>query len=147
MADNRKTGDESHFDDEIPELRKRRIPEIKNELFSKDSAGGQSVFEVNDFSFGDFVSDNTYAVVDMWAEWCGPCRMMEPVIEALSGEFCGKVAFAKCNTDENQRIASHFMISSIPTLLFFSGGRLCERITGAYPVETVRNRILLAFQI
>jgi thioredoxin 1 len=69
-------------------------------------------------------------VVDFWAPWCGPCRMISPVIEELDGEYDGKIRFLKLNTDENQDIASRFNVMSIPTLIVFKGGNIGEMIIG-----------------
>ena len=69
-------------------------------------------------------------VVDFWAPWCGPCRMISPVIEELDGEYQGKIRFFKLNIDENQDIASRFNIMSIPTLIVFRNGEVGEMIVG-----------------
>ncbi|MDD3406836.1 MAG: thioredoxin [Methanomicrobium sp.] len=105
------------------------------------------VISVNDMTFDNLVKKSRYLVADMWAEWCGPCRRVAPVIEELSSEFSGVVSFAKCNTDESPEISSRYMITAIPTLLFFSGGEICERITGAYPKESIKSRIISAFSL
>lgn len=93
------------------------------------------------------VASHPYLVVDCWAPWCGPCRRVGPVIEALAGEFAGRIAFAKLNTDENQQVAQAFNISAIPTILLFANGRLAGRITGAYPLEMMRAEILGTFRL
>lgn len=69
-------------------------------------------------------------VVDFWAPWCGPCRMIAPIIEELAQDYKGKVAFVKMNTDENPSTPNQYGIMSIPTLLFFKGGKLVERSIG-----------------
>ncbi len=86
-----------------------------------------------------------YLVVDCWAPWCGPCRRVGPVVEALVGEFAGRIAFAKLNTDENQQVARRYGISAIPTLLLFRSGALAGQITGAYPIDPMRVEILRRF--
>ncbi len=86
-----------------------------------------------------------YLVVDCWAPWCGPCRRVGPVVEALAGEFAGRIAFAKLNTDENQQVARRYGISAIPTLLLFRSGGLAGQITGAYPIDPMRAEILRRF--
>ena len=135
------------FDDELSELRQKRLQEMENEFFSRQNNEKCGISVVDEYTFLDFIKNNKYAVIDMWAEWCGPCRMVAPVIEELSREFSGVVSFGKCNTDENQNIAKNLSISSIPTLLFFSGGRLSDRLTGAYPKEAIKNRISSVFQL
>ena len=73
-----------------------------------------------------------FLVIDFWAEWCGPCRMVAPVIEELSREYSGQVTFAKCNTDENPGIAGGFGISAIPTIILFRDGNAADIVVGAY---------------
>jgi thioredoxin 1 len=91
------------------------------------------------------VRDHPYLVVDLWAPWCGPCRMVAPVIQDLATEFAGRISFAKLNTDENQRIAMKYGITAIPTIMLFAKGKLVEKIVGAYPKPLLRDRILRAF--
>jgi thioredoxin 2 len=80
-------------------------------------------------------------VVDMWAAWCGPCRMVAPVIDELASEMAGRVRFAKLNVDENPATASRFNVRSIPTLLVMRGGREVDRITGALPKMELTRRL------
>jgi thioredoxin 2 len=81
-------------------------------------------------------------VLDCWAPWCGPCRMVGPVIDQLAAEYAGRVKFAKLNTDENQQTAGQFSIQSIPTLLFFKGGKLVNRQVGALPKAAIEREML-----
>ncbi len=129
-------------DDEILRLRERRKAEILGEIEKKKNSGVSIIDELN---FRDFISENRFAVLDMWAEWCGPCMRVAPVIEELSTDYSGRIAFGKCNTDENQNIADAFSISAIPTLLFFSEGKMINRITGAYPKESIEKQIMTTF--
>ena len=91
-----------------------------------------NTIEVTDAKFDDIVRDNPLVVVDCWAPWCGPCRMIGPVIDALSEEH-GDITFGKLNTDENLEVSRRFQIMAIPTLLFFKNGELVERVTGVVP--------------
>ncbi|MBN2733400.1 MAG: thioredoxin [Methanomicrobiaceae archaeon] len=145
MSDEGFFDEDSSFDDELSQLRQKRIADLENRFLKSDNCGG--VIAVGEDSFLDFIGSSRYAVLDMWAEWCGPCRMVAPVIEELSSELSGQVAFGKCNTDENPNLSRKFMISAIPTLLFFSGGQLADRLTGAYPKESIEKRIKLAFSL
>lgn len=78
-------------------------------------------------------------VVDFWAEWCGPCRMIGPALEELSGEYAGKVKVAKLNVDENPELAAQFGVRSIPTLMMFKGGEIADAKIGALPKTALAN--------
>ena len=93
----------------------------------------------------EVIKAETPVLVDFWAEWCGPCRMIGPVIEEIAEEFAGKIKVGKLNVDQNQGTAAKYRISSIPTLLFFKGGKLVEQMVGVQPksklVEVI-NKVL-----
>ena len=98
--------------------------------------------EVTDDSFQTDVLDSENPVlVDFWAPWCGPCRMVAPIVEELADEYDGKVNFFKLNTDENPKIASQFGIRSIPTLLVFKGGQAVGQIVGFRPKGDLQKRL------
>lgn len=78
-------------------------------------------------------------LVDFWAPWCGPCRMLSPMIAELAEEYKGRVKVAKLNTDENPEVASQFQISAIPALLFFKDGQLAEQLTGVRPKPEIKS--------
>jgi thioredoxin 1 len=129
------------MDDEIIRLREKRMQEIRETM----AAGKSGVTHLDEMTFGDFVQAHPFAVVDFWAEWCGPCRRVGPVIDELAGEFAGRVAFAKVDTDANQRLSMEYAISAIPAILLFSHGHVADRIIGAYPKEEIRAKIAKAF--
>ena len=94
--------------------------------------------EVTDTAFQTDVLDSDKPVlVDFWAEWCGPCRMIAPTVEAVAEEFSGKAVIFKMNVDENMNIPQQFGIRGIPTLILFKGGQEQERIVGAVTREAI----------
>jgi thioredoxin 1 len=98
--------------------------------------------EVTDATFEQEVLKAPRPVlVDFWAPWCGPCRMVAPIVEELAEEYDGKVNFVKLNTDDNPVIASRYGIRSIPTLLVFRGGEPVGQITGFRPKSDLRRRL------
>ena len=103
--------------------------------------GGQPV-TVTDANFGEVVEKSSLPVLlDMWAAWCGPCRMIAPTIKALAKEMAGRVVVGKMDVDANPRTSSRYGVQSIPTLLIFKGGREAERIVGVQSKEAVLNRL------
>jgi thioredoxin 2 len=83
-------------------------------------------------------------LVDCWAPWCGPCRMVGPIMEQLAAESNGRYRIAKLNVDENPRIASQFQIQSIPTMLIFKDGKLVDRLVGAQPKPAIAEKLVRA---
>ena len=99
-------------------------------------------FEVTDSSFeSDVVEATTPVVVDFWAVWCGPCRMVSPIVDELATEYDGKVGFAKLNVDENPEVSMKYGIRSIPTLLVFKDGKPVDQIVGALPKKEMQKRV------
>jgi thioredoxin 1 len=97
---------------------------------------------ITDNEFQDRVLEaESPVVVDFWAPWCGPCRMVSPIVEELSNEYSGKVRFAKMNTDDNEATATQYGIWSIPTLIIFKEGKEINRLVGFAPKEQLKRQI------
>jgi len=89
------------------------------------------VREISDASFKTVLAEGKPVVVDLWAPWCGPCRMMTPVIDQLAEEYAGKITVCKMNVDDNEEVPANFNVMNIPTILFFQNGVLVNRHVGA----------------
>ena len=124
---------------ELDQIRSRKIQVML------DQQANKTPITVTDDTFGQTVKTHKLLVVDFWAPWCGPCRMVGPIIEALSVEYAGRVTFGKMNVDENQTVPGSFGVMSIPTIVIFRHGKEAERIIGAYPkahIEAMIKRYL-----
>jgi thioredoxin 1 len=103
-------------------------------------AQGANLFTVTDESFQKEVLEAEQPTfVDFWASWCGPCKMLGPIFEELSGEYSGKVKFAKVNVDENPKIPANYGVRGIPTLIMFKGGKVVDQVVGAVPKSQLEN--------
>ena len=129
---------------ELDEIRQRKLQEMMKMAGSAQSGGvgyPESPVVVTDSDFEQMVKTYPLVVVDCWAPWCGPCRMLSPTVDALAKDYKGKVVFAKLNTDENIETAGKFRIMSIPTLLYFKDGKLVDKSVGALPRPMLESQV------
>ncbi|MRN56535.1 thioredoxin [Paenibacillus monticola] len=98
-----------------------------------------AIVNVSDQSFGNEVEGQGTVVVDFWAPWCGPCKMIAPILEELSAEIGDSLKIAKLNVDENPETASRFGVMSIPTLIFFKDGQPVDKVVGLNSKESLKN--------
>jgi thioredoxin 1 len=129
-------------DDELEAIKHKKLAELQKEAATK--AMMSSITEpivLTDSNFASEVTKYPIMLVDFWAPWCGPCKMVSPIIEQLSREYSGRVAFGKVNVDENQRIGASFGIQSIPTLMIFKGGKAVDVIIGAMPKAQIEMKL------
>lgn len=102
----------------------------------------KTVVSITDDDFQSYVLDSDRpVVVDFWAPWCGPCRMVSPIVEELSTEYADQVRFAKLNTDDNETTAAQFGVFSIPTLIVFQNGQEVNRLVGFAPKDQLKRQI------
>ena len=131
-----------NLDEELEAIKHKKLAELQKEAATK--AMMSSITEpimLTDSNFASEISKYPIMLVDFWAPWCGPCRMVSPMIEQLSREYSGKVAFGKVNVDENQRIVASFGIQSIPTLMIFKGGKAVDVMVGALPKAQIEMKL------
>ncbi len=97
--------------------------------------------EITDSNFNEVIENNNIVLIDFWAEWCGPCRMIAPMIEDLANEYEGKAIIGKLDVDNNQESSIKYGVRSIPTLLVFKNGEMVDRHVGAVPKEVLSKSI------
>ena len=116
-----------------------------NKLISVMAAGTHAV-EATDANFNDLINSDKPVLVDFWAEWCGPCKMIGPVVEQLAGEYEGKAVVAKMDVDQNAQVPAKFGIRSIPTLMVFKNGQLVDKVIGATSKNVLEQKLTAAME-
>jgi thioredoxin 1 len=125
--------------DELEAIRMKKLEELKRGMGIQEK---NKPLRATDANIDEILEKNRLLLVDFWAEWCGPCRMIAPVIEEIAREHGGRLVVAKLNVDENPHTAMRFQTMSIPTLILFREGKLVERIVGAVPKGMIEARLL-----
>ena len=138
-------------DEALERIKRKKLREMfKSKALKEASEGSREKkvsalskpIEVSDATFTTMIQSHPLVVVDCWASWCGPCRMVAPIIEDLARDYAGKILFGKLNVDENRGIPMQYQIMSIPTLLVFKDGKLVDRIIGAMPRPMLEQKIM-----
>lgn len=124
-------------DDELEAIRQRKMAELQKAAMSSLT----EPVVLTDSNFKSEIAKYSVLLVDFWAPWCGPCRMVSPIIEQLAKEYSGRVAFGKVNVDENQMISASFGIQSIPTMMIFRGGKAVDVMIGAMPKAQIEMKL------
>ena len=130
---------------ELEEIKRRKLEQMKEQYLKGEKNMSENLpnspLEITDADIDNAINRYQTVVIDCWAPWCGPCRMVEPVIEELAKELQGKIVFGKLNVDENPGTSTKHQIMSIPTLLVFKNGNLVDRLVGAYPKEELKKKL------
>ncbi len=131
--------------DELEEIRAKKLKAYWNDMkppsITLERRMPNSTIEISDENFSSIMQEYDFLVMDCWAPWCGPCRMLSPIIDELARDYEGKVVFGKLNTDENRGVATKFGIMSIPTILFIKNGKLVDTIIGVVPREIIESKL------
>ena len=130
---------------ELEKIRKNKLEQLQKQYMN----GGKNMEEnmpntplrVTDTDIDEHIKKYQTIVIDCWAPWCGPCRMVGPVIEDLAKEMQGKIVFGKLNVDENPQTSAKHQIMSIPTMLVFKNGELVDRLVGALPKDALKAKL------
>ena len=134
----------SDEDAEIQSIRERRLVDMMRrtrvQLQTAEKYDSKPII-LSDATFSSEISKYPLMVVDFWAAWCGPCRMIAPIVEQLAKEYTGRVAFGKLNVDENPLTSNEFQVQSIPTLLIFRDGQPVDGIIGAAPKYQIESKL------
>jgi thioredoxin 1 len=133
------------MNNELEDIKRKKLEELRKKYMERGTTMERkwpdTPVELLDADIDETVKMYPTVVVDCWAAWCGPCRMIGPIIEELAREMKGKIVFGKLNVDENPQTSLKYNIMSIPTLLVFKNGALVDRIIGAMPKEMLLQKL------
>jgi thioredoxin len=129
-------------DDELEAIKQKKLAELQKAAAAKATMSSLTEpIVLTDSNFRSEVAKYPLILVDFWAPWCGPCRMVSPIIEQLAREYSGRVAFGKVNVDECQMTAASFGIQSIPTMMVFKNGKAVDIMVGAMPKGQIEMKL------
>ena len=130
------------YDEELEAIKQKKLAELQKAVSVKAMMTSLTAPVIlTDSNFKSEIAKYPILLVDFWAPWCGPCRMVSPIIEQLAREYSGRVAFGKVNVDENQMISSSYGIQSIPTMMIFKSGKAVDTMIGALPKAQIEMKL------
>jgi thioredoxin 1 len=118
----------------------KKMKELERRIASKKHVPNEPI-QITDKTFDQTIKSNPLVVIDFWAEWCMPCRIIAPIVEELAKDHAGKVVFGKLNVDENKATAMRYGITAIPALLFLKNGKLVDQVLGAVSRQHLEEKI------
>jgi thioredoxin 1 len=130
-------------DEELKRIREKKLRQLTKpgKIEKKEKLAPNKPIEITDATFKEIIRNHHIVVVDCWAPWCAPCRIVAPIIEEMARDYAGRVIFGKLNVDENGEVATQYQIMGIPTLLVFKDEKLVDRIVGAMPRQMLEPKI------
>ena len=140
-SENKITNDETVHSRSLIQISAEDVIKSQTVIANGQHTSVSKPIDLNDATFFDEVKKSKLMVVDFWAPWCAPCRMVSPMLEQLAQEYSGKVSFGKLNVDENPLVPAHFQVQSIPTILIFRNGSVADGVAGAVPKALVESKI------
>lgn len=130
---------------DLEEIRKRKLEQLKKQYMNRGKRMNENFpnqpLQITDADINENIKKYPTMVIDCWAPWCSPCRIVEPIIEELAKEMQGSIVFGKLNVDENQATSMKYRIMSIPSLLVFKNAELVDKIIGAIPKEQLKAKL------
>ncbi len=135
---------QSENDEEIERINRRKFEDIlrmQAQRSTQSTQTSEKPIVLSDSNFYSELSRHPLMVVDFWAPWCGPCRMVGPIIEELARDYAGKITFGKLNVDDSPITANQFQVQSIPTILIFKNGQAVDGVLGAMPRASLESKI------
>ncbi len=127
-------------DAELERIREKKKSEVSAKMKKKESSES-SPLVLDDAHFNEVVKEHPLMLIDCWAAWCGPCRMISPVVDELARDYSGRITVGKLNVDDNPETSTKFCVVSIPTLLIMKNGEEAERIIGACPKVSIEEKL------
>lgn len=130
------------YDKELEAIKQKKLAELQKAASAKAMMSSLTTpIILTDSNFKIEIARYSILLVDFWAPWCGPCRMITPIIEQLAKEYSGRIAFGKVNVDENQMISASYGIQSIPTMMIFKRGKAVDTMIGALPKAQIETKL------